>query len=39
MEVVNVTPEKFMQIITRVGLILGGLVLLWRLPDIIAALA
>lgn len=38
MEVINVTPEKFLQIITRLGLVLGGLVLIWRLPEIIAVL-
>ncbi|MDH0773403.1 hypothetical protein N5C96_08340 [Delftia tsuruhatensis] len=39
MEVINVTPEKFLQIITRLGLVLSGLVLIWRLPEIIAVLS
>lgn len=39
MAVINVTPEKFLQIITRSGLVLGGLMLIWRLPEILAELS
>ena len=36
MEVVNITPEKFMSILTRVGVIVAGLLFIWRFPDILA---
>lgn len=37
MEVINVTPEKFTAMITRVGIVLVCLVLAYRLPDIVHA--
>ena len=37
MEVVNVTPEKFMALLTRLGVIACGMIFVWRLPDILAA--
>ena len=38
MEVVNITPEKFMSIVTRFGITVGSFIVLWRLPEIITAL-
>lgn len=38
MAAITVTPEKFLQIVTRSGFVLGVLVLIWRLPEILAAI-